>query len=263
MPNCEHQQPSGAHDFLNLLRLRVNSVKITIPSDYKVAFQASVLIAKLNEQGLFTAAFDSINFSEEAKIQSIAWGSDLSKRREILQRCETLLALDGYKGDEQKVALFDSFATQLSNVDESVIVLTVTDQEAEVLVDALEAYSRLSLGQVDECLDAFSFESRKPTVRPQVIEVINDMRWLAIKSGGASFGITNSLLPDDARNGWMAKKVIDYHLSYKQNPKGGFGLRYDTPMRIGSCSAQDITIEDPDLAISRKIVHVTPSGPSF
>lgn len=238
-------------------------MKITIPSDYQVAFQASILIAKLIEQGKFTAAFDSINFSAEAKAQSVLWDSDLDRRREILHRCENVLALHSYKPDELKMTLLESFETQVSNTDGTVAVLSVTDKEAKILVDALEAYTRLSIGQVDAALEEFSFASHKPTVRPQDSEVINDMKWLAIKTGGASFGITNSLLPDDARNGWLAKKVIDYHLAYKQSPKGGFGLRYDTPMRIGSCSAQDISIEDPDLAISRKIVHVTPSGPSF
>jgi hypothetical protein len=242
---------------------RYLSLKITIPTDYQVAFQASILIAKLIEQGKFTAAFDVIPFTVEARAQSVLWESDLDRRREILHRCENVLALHSYKADEAKMAVLESFETQLSNPDGQGVVLNVSDAEAKILVDALEAYTRLSIGQVDAALDEFSFASHKPTVRPQDSEVINDMKWLAIKSGGASFGITNSLLPDDARNGWLAKKVIDYHLAYKQSPNGGFGLRYDTPMRIGSCSAQDIIIDDPDLAKIRKIVHVTPSGPSF
>ncbi|WP_274644658.1 hypothetical protein [Pseudomonas serbica] len=237
-------------------------MKITIPKDYHQAFQASILIAKLIEQGKFTAAFDSISFSEEAKMNSIGWGSDLSKRREILQRCETLLGLHGYKPEEEKIALLDAFAAQVSDKDASVIVLTVTDKEAQILADALESYTRLSLGQVDEALDDFSYGT-KPGVSRQDSEVINEMRLLAITTGGASFGITNSLLPDDARTGWMAKKVIDYHLAYKHRPEGGVGLRYDKPMRIGSCSDQDITIDDPELNHTRKIVHVTPSGPAF
>lgn len=238
-------------------------MKVNIPKDYHTAFQASILIAKLIEQGRFATAFDTIPFSEEARSGSLLWTSDISRRREILNRCETILAIGGYKPDEQLIALLESFESALANPADSIITITVNDLEAAILANALEIYTRFSLGQVDQALDDFSFSSSKPSVRAQDKEVINEMRHIAITTGGASFGITNLLLPDDVRNGWLAKKVIDHHLAHKRQPEGGRTLRFDTPMRIGSCTAQDVTIDDPEFSVTpRRSSHI-PSSPSF
>lgn len=236
-------------------------MKISIPKDYRQAFQLSIRIAKLVEHGKFATAFDLIPFSEEAKASSIIWGTDLAQRREILQRCENILSIAGFKPDEKKMAILDTLEAQIADATSPVNVLTVSDQEADILVAALETYTRLCLGQVDQPLHDFSLLP-KPGIREQDREVINDMRHMAITTGGASFGITNNLLPDDVRNGWHAKKVIDHHLAHKRQPTGGVTLRFDSPMRIGSCSAQDITIEDPEFDLNFKSAGGTIS-PSF
>lgn len=242
-------------------------MKINIPSDYHVALSTAIKMAQLNEEGRFTAAFDLVGFTDEAKAASLNWGTNLDRRRDILQRCETRLMLGGHSPKEETMEALDLLSEKISNLPKTGF-LEISDSLADYLNDALETYTRLALGQVSQSLETFSFKGSRPNLRDEDIEVINDMRHLAITSGGASFGIGNKYLSDDVRNAWYARKVILHHLSYKRRPEGGMTVNFDFPMRLGSSSRQNIVIEDPDFkAPSSPYERPSPSkdgsGPSF
>lgn len=239
-------------------------MKITIPSDYRVAFTTALSIARLIECGRFAEAFDVIQFSEEAKASSLKWGTDLERRREILQRCENTLIIGGFKPDAQQIEVIDGLASYFKVPDQPTYAMEVDDNQCAVLVRALESYQRLALGQVDEPLEYFCIY-RKLDARERDLDVLNEMRHLATRSGGSSFGITNFLLPDDVRNGRQAQKVLEHHLAHKRNPNGGVTQRFDNPlrMRVGSCTAQDISIYDPEFMPRAKNDGSLSSGPRF
>lgn len=225
-------------------------MKITVPSDYHSAFTKAITIARLVESGRFAEAFDVVEHCNDARAQSALWSANLDDRRTILNRCETRLIIGGYIPDAKALEQIDSLALQIAALPHD-LTLSVDDKGASILSEALETYARLSMGQVSDVLDDFSMivPGFKPTLREVDAEVINDMRHLAITRGGESFGITGRYVPDEARNAWMARSHIRRHLAFKNNPAGGVSNIYDAPMRIGSCSPQDIVINDPEFKI--------------
>lgn len=231
-------------------------MKIQVPGDYQEAFSKAITIALLVEGGQFSAAFKEVGHDDLAYKNAEQWGmgGTLRDREAILTRCENRLGISGYVAEASIMAELQALKDQIDQLP-TTGVLTVDDKGAGKLREALESYTRLGLGQVDQVLENFSFSRGVRNIREQDAEVINDMRHLAITRGGASFGITNTLVSDDVRNAWMARKFIDLHLSYKRNPKGSSAQAFDTPMRLGSCSNQDIVIDDPEFTLPSKKVR--------
>lgn len=231
-------------------------MKITVPSDYHAPFSKAITIALLVEHGKFSAAFAEVGHSEAAYEESKKWGKGvaLTDRDAILMRCERRLGVVGYVPDEGVIASLKGLQSQIEALPAS-NTLTVDDKGAKLLSDALEFYSRLGIGQVDGVLDSFCFKSSRPDLAEDVREMINDMRHLAIVQGGASFGITNNFVQDEVRNAWFARKFIEQHMAYKRHPEGRSTLSFDTPMRLGSCTNQDIVINDPEFVIPSKDVR--------
>jgi hypothetical protein len=217
-------------------------MKITVPTDYHPAFKTSLAIAISSAEGKLVKAFDLVGFTAEASAASEKWGFSLVARRGLLQRCDSILDMEGYRPDPDKLAKLTALSQIVLNLP-SADTIEVDDRSAWILMDALELYTRYALGQVHVALEDFSFKD------DQISKKMNEIRHFAVSNGGASFGISNSHLSDDARNAWLAKKFIHQHLSYKRNPQGGIGNSYDNPMRIGSCTKQDILIDDPEFKI--------------
>lgn len=118
--------------------------------------------------------------------------------------------------------------------------IKLTDHQADVLIEALDLYSRIHLGQFEEVgyiarvydisrnavvdYDAFNeFEDR-----------IRDAKTLLGFDRNGSYGIFNKQVNDIARVAYDMQQVLRNHLAWKRNPEGGIQVCFDVPHKTGS-----------------------------
>jgi hypothetical protein len=111
------------------------------------------------------------------------------------------------------------------------MTITVDETQARVIMNALEFYTRMRLGQFDNAIaDLFLFRRKwnweqfnyhalrlKNTVFPELSE-------------NASYGIYNKEVGEWAQISWDIHQVIRHDLSWFLYPDGGMTVNFDKPM---------------------------------
>jgi hypothetical protein len=115
--------------------------------------------------------------------------------------------------------------------------LHLTERQARVIIDALDLFSRIGMGQLKEV----SYVLRQnPLPEPEAerdarITLLSDIRerldmlsryWNA---NGFS-GITSKSISDRFRIAWDILQVIRHRLAWDQKPEGGITVDFDEPM---------------------------------
>ena len=109
--------------------------------------------------------------------------------------------------------------------------IEVTEKQAYVMRDALEVLSRLQIGQVWAATDNLPSDSNK--VRDW------DMQ-KALEAAYAPFEPASHKHNDASEIAWDLYTVIRHHLAWDNNPQGGIGVSFDSPMQHGSEPLADI-----------------------
>lgn len=117
--------------------------------------------------------------------------------------------------------------------------LIINEEHADVLIKALESYSRMMIGQIDYALEPIKIHSdfstkskdRKFTDHQKFRDLCNEIKSLVtpFDSPGASYGIHSKEVDDSARIAYDIKKVIEHRLSYDSRPQGGVTVNFDEP----------------------------------
>lgn len=115
------------------------------------------------------------------------------------------------------------------------ITITLSDKQAEVLVGALDLYSRVMIGQLENVEEVL----RLAYWTELGVEKLDHARGLfdAAKavlwgfSRGASYGIHNTKASDKARQAFDLQQAIRNTIARQKNPAGGIQVKYDTPHR--------------------------------
>jgi hypothetical protein len=223
-------------------------IKVLIPGDYHWVFQQAVEISLLIEQGKPSTAFSLISFSQEARASTVLWSMPFSARASFLRKVEDALSALPYAPDSEVVDALTCLRGEVADLEKTGF-MTITDRCAVVLHESLEAFCRLSMGQISDTMQNLTYGGRAALFDPQSKRDIEELRHQAVVFSGESFGISSLLISDDARNAWIARKTIQQHLAYKRKPSGGVTNDFDGPIRIGRCTPQNITIEDPEFSI--------------
>lgn len=119
------------------------------------------------------------------------------------------------------------------------LTIELSETQAYILRDALDAYSRLLAGQVSiAVMDAthWMINRKDHKIDHDKLRLILDeaQRLITGLARGAGFGIHAKEIPDRARQAYDLQQVIRHAVSWHLNPKADSCFRavdYDTPSR--------------------------------
>lgn len=121
--------------------------------------------------------------------------------------------------------------------------MTVTENQARLITQAMDLLSRIQIGQWYEFIDwlpptkEFCRHSLREQLQPVMSEHFRKTKpegcQYAIDGWGRHYGIHSPFVPDTARVAWDLKKVIEYRLAWDRNPEGGFTVDFDGPQHVG------------------------------
>lgn len=130
--------------------------------------------------------------------------------------------------------------------------INLTDEQAYVLIDALDLYTRVHLGQFEEvanvaleyniCREGDEGDS-EPEDFHDLREAIGRLKWMhcGFPQNG-SHGIHNKKVHEHGKMCYDMQKVLRRHLAYKRSPEGGSTVDFDTPRQIANhplCKIED------------------------
>lgn len=112
--------------------------------------------------------------------------------------------------------------------------LEVTGAQADVLVAALDLFSRMSLGQISELENHWRIYGKM--VETDDYETLRNsffgLKKVALGlEPNASYGIFSQEIHDTNRVAWDLQQVIRNCVSWDRNPEGGMTVNYDKPMK--------------------------------
>jgi hypothetical protein len=121
--------------------------------------------------------------------------------------------------------------------------LTINKEQARVICEALEVYSRLKHGQIDELRNLFRDRWCKPN---GLFNWDSEYLFHALKSvifteldRNASYGVGNKVYPESSV-AWDVMQVLRHRLAWDRLAAEGkdkpehYGVQYNPPMRFGS-----------------------------
>lgn len=119
---------------------------------------------------------------------------------------------------------------------EKKFTITVNEQQAQLLVNALDLYSRVGLGQFEEVGVVYYNAMTSFGLPDRLREAFITAKIAAGHPSNGSYGIHSPEVHDKFRNAWDIQQVIRNCLAWDRNPKGGFQVNFDEPRQIGTLS---------------------------
>lgn len=119
---------------------------------------------------------------------------------------------------------------------EQQFVLTLTASQAQTLVEALDMFSRIGIGQIHEVENVVTRygmdrkEHNYEAVRNALDFVRREL--MGFEPGG-SYGIFHKKVHNVFKDAWDLQQVIRYVLAWTKNPEGGFGVNFHDPLKSG------------------------------
>jgi hypothetical protein len=115
--------------------------------------------------------------------------------------------------------------------------LTLNDEQVQMLLRALDVYSRVGCGQFNRILEMFRGDSR----RPEDCSIQWEAQWetlfcffkkqLLSLQGNASYSICSPEVPVDYRLAWDVLQIVRHHVSWEKRPEGNpMSVHFDPPM---------------------------------
>ena len=121
--------------------------------------------------------------------------------------------------------------------------ITVTENQARLIAQAMDLVSRIQMGQWYEFIDwlpptkNFCRHHLREQLQPVMSEHFRKTKPadcpFAIDGWGSHYGIHSEYIPDTARVAWDLQKVIEHRLAWDRQPEGGFTVDFDGPRHVG------------------------------
>lgn len=117
--------------------------------------------------------------------------------------------------------------------------LNLTDEQLAIVSKACELLCRIHLGQLEEV--AWLFPTLPEDRYQQLTETLKSLNTLITElPPSAHFAIRNEKVPDAARCAYDIHQAIRHYLAWKQNPQGGHGVNFDSPILYSNLAAPTI-----------------------
>lgn len=129
--------------------------------------------------------------------------------------------------------------------------LTLDEEQAKVLIDALDLYARLRIGQIEEVGHTFRFRgAADPDKELEQFEQV-DAACKELKRAmfpdlhpNASYGIGSQKTPKDAQVAWEIHGVVRHRMAWDKTPKGGMQVWFDETMKYSGVPLPTIEHEE-------------------
>lgn len=127
--------------------------------------------------------------------------------------------------------------------------LAITEEQARVLVNACDFFSRIGIGQLDRVLDEFRFSKDvSPEKLDEARKFIDHAKFLLTGfPPNASHGIRSPQVKDIYRVAYDLQQVIRHRLAWDAKPEGGIGVHFDEPWRSSNEPLATITEKKPSV----------------
>jgi hypothetical protein len=131
-------------------------------------------------------------------------------------------------------------------------ILHLTENQARVIVKALDLYSRIGMGQLGEIayvLMNYSKSSSDNEIQDRAdrfhvlrerLDIISQS-WMG-RSG--HYGISSEKISDVFRIAWDIQQVVRHRLAWDRNPKGDITVDFDDPLKYSSEQLPTIKLEE-------------------
>lgn len=112
------------------------------------------------------------------------------------------------------------------------VQLTMTEAQAQTIMNALDFYSRVGIGQVSEMKKVMEENFNKiwnldSTVDPH-IEAVKKIYFPELSEGGYH-SIFSSLAHEESKISWDLIQVIRHAIAWHKNPVGGLTVNFGNP----------------------------------
>lgn len=121
--------------------------------------------------------------------------------------------------------------------------LEMTRQQADVVCKALDLFSRVLIGQLEEIESVCTFNGI-PGDMDALQQALNEAKHALGHPSNGSWGIYNENVPDRARIAWDIQKVIRHAIAYHEHPEGGMGVNFQVPDQSGKEPLAKISITE-------------------
>jgi hypothetical protein len=122
--------------------------------------------------------------------------------------------------------------------------LTMSEEQAQIVVRALDLYSRIGIGQFEEILRVYDpCCTLTSMMRDEARTHINCVKLAYGHPENGSHGIHNPKVRDDFRVAYDVQQVIRNRIAFDKNPEGGFQVDFDTPRAISQLPLPTIKSE--------------------
>lgn len=111
----------------------------------------------------------------------------------------------------------------------STVILTLTEEQAYTLWDALETYNRLLMGQFTAVTDLFPARDFDRKAAETALKEARQIVMPDLDPRGY-YGIKSREIPDGARRAFDVEQVLRYALSWHRYPEGGITANFDEPL---------------------------------
>lgn len=134
---------------------------------------------------------------------------------------------------------------QASRSEPAYELANLSEIQARTMVDALDLFSRIQIGQLEEILNMARMGSiphrddQDVSARIEEIKEAEPLlhevkRLLTGHSPNASFGILGGKTPESARVAYEIQRAIRHRLAWDRQPEGGMGVDFDDPDSLRS-----------------------------
>ena len=112
--------------------------------------------------------------------------------------------------------------------------LTLNKKQADILIAALDLYTRIGIGQFEEILSVYDRGLQLADVtREGMRNGLDFVKQLAGHPPNGSHGIHNQAVDDNFRVSYDLKQVIRNRIAWDREPKGGMQVDFDEPRATG------------------------------
>lgn len=116
--------------------------------------------------------------------------------------------------------------------------MELTEEQADIVVRALDLYTRIGIGQFDKMLEVFTGLGSGPR-NPASESYINTVKeWETGQPPNGSFGIHSSVVRNEFRQAFDICQVVRHRLAHDRNP-GGHSVHHYEPLKA-STVAEDV-----------------------
>lgn len=123
------------------------------------------------------------------------------------------------------------------------VTLTLTEEQADTLLMALDTYSRLKMGQFNAVTDLFPARDFDRGKAAEALRVARQAVMPELDPRGY-YGIRNLEAGEQARVAFDIQQVLRHALAWHRHPAGGIGVCYDDPYQTSQAPLIRVEIRD-------------------